>query len=57
MITHATFGVSRFIGLGAVRGAMFWLGLKTYMTYNNLPSTTVRACDELRQNGFHSVLR
>jgi hypothetical protein len=44
-IIPANFGVSRFIGLGAVGGAFLDFAFKTYMAYNNLPCTTVQACD------------
>ena len=44
-MSHASLGVSRFIGLGAMRGTILGFAFKTYMAYNNLPSTTVQACD------------
>jgi hypothetical protein len=40
---HANFGVSRFIGLGAVRGTNFGLCLQNVRGL--LPCTTVLACD------------
>jgi hypothetical protein len=32
--------------LGAVRGANLGFFFKTYMAYNNLPCTTVQACED-----------
>ena len=43
---HANFGGSRFIGLGAVGVQILGFPFKTYMAYNNFPSTsTMQACD------------
>jgi hypothetical protein len=49
-IMPAHFGVSRFIGLGAVGVLFFDFAFKTYMAYNTLPSTTVQACYTKKDN-------